>query len=124
MAGWFRVHDNLNAADRNGRQRHRSEHGNDSAPVVKLESVLRHSRCLLALQLRRRHSLRHGVAVRPCGRKVVLDIHERRERPAHMPLDVVGQHAEEVVRLHAVGRAVVDGPHEDVDALNGASCRI
>ena len=50
------------------------------------------------------------------GRVVVVE-QERLEGLAHVPLDVVGEHAQEDVRPHPVGAAVVDRPHLQVDRL-------
>ena len=93
---------------------------NPTRPAVEREAVLREPGRLLALRLRRWLGLCHGIAAGPRRREVVLGVHERRERPAHVPFDVVGEHAQEDVRLHAVRGAVVDGPYEDVHPLEGA----
>jgi hypothetical protein len=42
---------------------------------------------------------------------------EARQRDAHVVLDVVGQHAQEHVRLHAHREPVIDGAHLQIDAL-------
>ena len=36
---------------------------------------------------------------------------------AHLPLHVVGQHAKQDVNADAIWRAVVDGPHVQIDGL-------
>ena len=41
-------------------------------------------------------------------------------RASHVPLDVVGEHAQKDVGSHSVGQAMVDGPHLEVDALVAA----
>ena len=52
------------------------------------------------------------------GRVVVVE-QERLEGLAHVPLDVVGEHAQQDVRPHPVGAAVVDQAHLQVDGLEG-----
>ncbi len=59
----------------------------------------------------------------PCaggGLRVVVVEEHRGERAAHVPLDVVGEHAQEDVGAHAAGQPVVDGPHLEVDGLEAA----
>ena len=36
---------------------------------------------------------------------------------AHVPLEVVGEHAQEDVRAHPIGCAVMDGAHLQIDGL-------
>ena len=43
-----------------------------------------------------------------------------RQLLAHVPVDVIGEHAEEDVRPHAAGEPVVDGADVEVDRLEVA----
>jgi hypothetical protein len=45
---------------------------------------------------------------------------QRCQRPAHVPLDVIGEHAEKDMRLHPAGEAIVDGADLEVDGLERA----
>ena len=51
---------------------------------------------------------------------VVFREEQRSPSPAHVPLDVVGEHAQEDVCAHAIGGAVVDRTHLQVDRLERA----
>ena len=54
------------------------------------------------------------------GRRAVVVLEqERREAPAHVPLDVVGEHAEEDVGADVVGGIDIDGTHPE-EVLDGA----
>ena len=65
--------------------------------------------------LSRRHRIARGL-----GR--LLDIGEHQLAPGltHVPLHVVGQHAQEDVRAHPIGRVVMDRAHLQVDGLERA----
>ena len=45
-------------------------------------------------------------------------------RLAHVPLDVIGEDAEENVGAHAILMAVMDWPDLEVDGLDGAECAL
>jgi hypothetical protein len=45
---------------------------------------------------------------------------DRFERLAHVPFEIVGEHAQKDVGAHAVVAAMVDGPHLDVEGLEAA----
>ena len=62
---------------------------------------------------------RHGVA-RGLGRLIGVGEHQLAPGLAHVPFDVVGEHAQEDVRAHPVGLAVVDRAHLQVDRLERA----
>ena len=55
------------------------------------------------------------------GLRVVIGVGEcqRTPTPAHVPLDVVGQHAEDKRSAHPIGRAMVDRARHEVDAFDG-----
>ena len=63
--------------------------------------------------------LDHGGALLLGSGRVVVVEQERLEGLAHVPLDVVGEHAQEDVRPHPVGAAVVDRAYLQVDGLEG-----
>ncbi len=50
---------------------------------------------------------------------VVVEQH-RRERPAHVPFEIIGQHAEENMGAHARADPVMDRADLDVDGLQAA----
>ena len=52
------------------------------------------------------------------ARWVVLVEQDRGELPVHVPLDMVGEHAQQDVGAHALRPIVVDGPHLEVDSLD------
>ena len=55
------------------------------------------------------------------GRGGIVVVEEQRgERAAHVPLDAVGEHAEKDVGADRAFKAVVDGPHPDIDGLVAA----
>jgi hypothetical protein len=75
-------------------------------PVVSL-LIAAGDRCALATMLSHRFdSVLVGVVVE-----------HRRQTGAHVPVDVIGEHAEEDVGAHAVGQPVVDRPDLQVDRL-------
>ena len=59
----------------------------------------------------------HGVAGGDGGVEVLVLEQQRRERPAQVPLDGVGEDAQEQMRTHALFDAVVDGADAQVDGL-------
>ena len=71
-----------------------------------------------------------SAALERCGRRdrvarglgMLLGVGEHQLAPglAHVPLDVVGEHAQEDVRAHPIGGAVVDRAHLQVDRLERA----
>ena len=63
--------------------------------------------------------LDHRGALSFGGGRVVVVEQERLEGLAHVPLDVVGEHAQQDVGAHPVGAAVVDRPYLQVDGLEG-----
>ena len=76
-------------------------------------------RACLLLEPRRLRGLgwRHRVAMAPVlGQFLVLE-QERLPRLAQVPLHGVGQQAQQDVRPHPVGRAVVNRPHQQIDPL-------
>ena len=78
-----------------------------------LAMTLKGQRRLKALRWRDRvaHGLRVVIGGGECQRTPTL---------AHVPLVVVGQHAEEKRSAHPIGRAMVDRAHLEVDAFDGA----
>ena len=76
-------------------------------------------RVRLLLQPRRLRGLRrrHRVAARPVLGQVLVLEQQRLPRLTQVPLHVVRQQAQQDVRPHPVGRAVVDRPHQQVDPL-------
>ena len=50
--------------------------------------------------------------------RVVLVEQDGGEPLAHVPFDVVGEHAQQHVSAHALGEVVVDGPHLEIDGLD------
>lgn len=54
------------------------------------------------------------------GRPVVILEQQRRQRPAHVPGDVIGEHAEKDMRPHPAGEAMVHGADLEVDRLERA----
>ena len=54
------------------------------------------------------------------GLRLMIGKQDRRQRVAHVVLDVVGQHAQEHVRFHAMSEPVVHGPHLQIDAFQRA----
>ena len=61
----------------------------------------------------------HRIA-RGLGQLVGVGEHQLTPGLAHVPLDVVGEHAQEDVRAHAIGRAVMDGAHLQIDGFERA----
>ena len=58
-----------------------------------------------------------------CGRSgfwVIVVEQQRLELGAHVPFDVVGEHAQEDMRAHPVAGVVVDGTHLEVHGLEAA----
>ena len=45
---------------------------------------------------------------------------ERRQHLAQMPFDVIGEHAQEDMRAHAIGGPVANGPDFQIDGLHRA----
>ena len=54
------------------------------------------------------------------GARLVIGEQDRRQGAAHVVLDIVGQHAQEHVRLHATVEPVEHRPHSQVDTLERA----
>ena len=52
--------------------------------------------------------------------RVVLIKEQGSERLAHVPLDVIGEHAQEDVATHPVGTVMVDGTNLEIDGLDAA----
>ncbi len=73
------------------------------------------------LGLRRGRALgwRHRIA-RGLGGLLGVGEHQFAPGLAHVPLDVVRQHAQQDVRAHPIGQAMVDRPHLQVHRLDGA----
>ena len=44
----------------------------------------------------------------------------RRQALTHVPFEIVGQHAEEDMRAHAIGQPVIDRPDLEIDGLDAA----
>ena len=57
-----------------------------------------------------------------CGFRRLIFVGEEQGAPrfAHVPLDVVGEHAQQDVRAHPIGQMVVDGAHLQIDRLERA----
>lgn len=52
---------------------------------------------------------------RPAGAVIIEE--DRGQDPAHVPFDIVGQHAKEDMSLHAIRQAMVDWADLEIDAL-------
>ena len=65
--------------------------------------------------LGRRHRIARGL-----GLLIGVGEHQLAPGLAHVPLDVVGEHAQEDVRAHPIGGAVVDRAHLQIDRLERA----
>ena len=63
---------------------------------------------------------RRDRVARVLGVLVLVGEEERTQRLLHVPLDVVGEHAQEDVGAHAILVVVVDRAHLEVDGLEGA----
>ena len=50
--------------------------------------------------------------------QVLVGKHQLAPRLAHVPLDIVGEHAQEDVRPHAVFQMMVDGSDMQIDGLH------
>ena len=56
-----------------------------------------------------------GIALRLAGGGIVIVKENRRQSTAHVPFDIVGQHAEQDVSANPVGQIVVDGADLEID---------
>ncbi len=96
-----------------------------SSAQQSLEAVKRESVGADAVALLAAHAFR-GLGGRDRIASCTLDVEffvveeQRSERLAHVPLDVVGEHAQEDVSSDVVLGAVVNGPHQQVHALQAA----
>jgi len=54
------------------------------------------------------------------GGLVVIVEQDGREHLAHVPLDIVGEHAQKHVGAHAIGTAMMNGPDLDIDGLEAS----
>ena len=52
------------------------------------------------------------------GALVIVE-QDRSERLAHVPLEIIGEHAEQHVSTHPIGQAVMDGSDFEIDRLDG-----
>jgi len=61
-----------------------------------------------------------GAACSPALSGIVIIEQNRRQQAAHMPLDVVSEHAEQDVSADAIRQAMVNGPDVEVNRLQAA----
>lgn len=92
--------------------------GEQGLKTVNEEAIIGDLGCRLPLgrlgTLSRDHHV--GTAFGCIGRVVIVE-EDRGQDFAHVPFDIVGQHAQEDMSLHAIGQAMVDGADFEIDAL-------
>ena len=99
----------------------RRQIGEQAVEAVHRQPVLRVTGGLLGHG--RRRALRFGddAVASGFGRFLVgIVVEHRLEAGAHLPFDVVGEHAQEDVGANAVGQPMVDRPHLEIDGLQAA----
>ena len=57
------------------------------------------------------------------GPLVMISKQDRRQRVAHVVLDIVGKHTQEDVRFHAMLEPMVHGPHLQIDTFQQRKAR-
>ena len=97
------------------------EIGEKRAEAVHRQPVVGFLRGGLSSGGRRDLGLGHGREALGLGRVALVVVEQhRRERPAHVPFEMIGQHAEENMGAHARADPVMDRADLDVDGLQAA----
>jgi hypothetical protein len=61
-----------------------------------------------------------GLALRLRVSAIVIVEEDGSQRPAHMPFETIGEHAQKHMGANTVGEAMVDRPDQDIDGLDRA----
>ena len=95
--------------------------GKQGLKAVDGESIIGHLVCRFPLGGLGTLSRDHHVGTTACRIGLVVIIEEDRGQDlAHVPFDIVGQHAKEDMSLHALSQAMVDGTDLEIDALQAS----